>query len=552
MGRSHGGFPDFGYLDPYRPQAPYQLSGAQGGSLCPTALGPSTPGAPGYDHYGQFDSSFVYQQTRRGPFPHLATFDSQASLMIRGSEHNSPSKTYSRLSERDSRPPILSKSANTDRVESPPRDREPHLPVLADTSSRHVRDCGELPPSLVHVSNSGATSPSGGCSVSGLAGEVNVHVSVYRFPPFSLLYKAIQKLQSVQAAEVILIAPWWPKQSWFPQLLRLCVDHPLCFPYRRDLLSQQDQKYVLDGKSYHLHAWRLSCDTIKQQAFQTKSLGSPQPLGGPQPIACMTIGLSPQTVKGYRTCLGSVLNRTGNAKVVMHQTISDMIASMELQRHRVTLVLKQWDLGIVLGALSKPACDPLGEASFKHLILKTVFLLAMASAGRCSELQVLRFDQNYIQFKPKRAGVTLYFSPEFMRKNQKPNQVNDPWYIPAVPTGKSEFGAPNCPVRALRYYHRHLTEHQELRKDRRRPFVSIKDNNAGKELSASTISRWICTTIVDSHAAIQNSRNLFWICQSSRSKSGSYIVTAFQQGRSSFCHEGRKMVQWLYLHFLLP
>ena len=29
-----------------------------------------------------------------------------------------------------------------------------------------------------------------------------------------------------------------------------------------------------------------------------------------------TRGLSPQTVKGYRTCLGSVLNRTGKAKVV--------------------------------------------------------------------------------------------------------------------------------------------------------------------------------------------------------------------------------------------
>ena len=35
----------------------------------------------------------------------------------------------------------------------------------------------ELPPSSVHVSSSGAKSPSGGCSVSGLAGEVNVHVS---------------------------------------------------------------------------------------------------------------------------------------------------------------------------------------------------------------------------------------------------------------------------------------------------------------------------------------------------------------------------------------
>ena len=65
-----------------------------------------------------------------------------------------------------------------------------------------------------------------------------------------------------------------------------------------------------------------------------------------------THGLSPQTVKGYRTCLGSVLNRTGKAKVVLHKTISDMIASMELQRPRVTPVLPQWDLGIVLEALS--------------------------------------------------------------------------------------------------------------------------------------------------------------------------------------------------------
>ena len=181
---------------------------------------------------------------------------------------------------------------------------------------------------------------------------------------------------------------------------------------------------------------------------------------------------------------------------------------MELQRPRTTPVLPQWDLGIVLEALSKSPYEPLREASFKHLTLKTVFLLAMASAGRRSELHALRFDKIYIQFKPKGAGVRLYFSPEFMRKNQKPNQVNDPWYIPAIPTGKPEFGAPNCPVRALRYYHRYLTEHPDLRKDRRRLFVPIKDNNAGKELSASSISRFICTMIVDSHAAIQDSKNL--------------------------------------------
>ena len=74
--------------------------------------------------------------------------------------------------------------------------------------------------------------------------------------------------------------------------------------------------------------------------------------------------------------------------------------------------------------------------------------------------------------------------------------------------GRFHSGVGRSHGRALRYYHRYLTEHPELRKDRRHLFVPIKDNNAGKELSASTISRWICTTIVDSHAAIQNSRNL--------------------------------------------
>ena len=33
------------------------------------------------------------------------------------------------------------------------------------------------------------------------------------------------------------------------------------------------------------------------------------------------------------------------------------------------------------------------------------------------------FDPQYIQFKPKGAGVTLYFTRELMRKNQRPNQV---------------------------------------------------------------------------------------------------------------------------------
>ena len=47
-----------------------------------------------------------------------------------------------------------------------------------------------------------------------------------------------------------------------------------------------------------------------------------------------THGLSPQTIKGYRSYLASVLNHTGRAAAVRAKTISDMIMSMELQRPR--------------------------------------------------------------------------------------------------------------------------------------------------------------------------------------------------------------------------
>ena len=53
--RSNWGLQDFGYLNSFRRQTPYQLSGAQSGYLCPTALGPSASGPPGDGRHGQFD-----------------------------------------------------------------------------------------------------------------------------------------------------------------------------------------------------------------------------------------------------------------------------------------------------------------------------------------------------------------------------------------------------------------------------------------------------------------------------------------------------------------
>ena len=408
------------------------------------------------------------------------------------------SMTYSRLPEHDSRPPISSESANSDRVVHSPRDRETYLQALGDTRSRHVCNSVELPPSSVHVSNSGAKSPSGGCSVSGLAGEVNIHVS--SIPPAQQSHSESQvhpdgrgdphsPLVAESAGASYPTTSLCGTPSSFSLLSGSSVPAGSEVYLGRKVVPSARMKALMRHYKAAGFSDEVSRLTAAPRRPSTNCMYDDRWAAGQgfdplDPTAAQVAsflftffdnrGLSPQTVKGYRTCLGSVLNRTGKAKVVLHKTISDMVASMELQRPRITPVLPQWDLGIVLEALSKPPYEPLRDTSFKHLTLKTVFLLALASAGRRSELHALRFDQNYIQFKPKGAGVTLYFSPEFMCKNQKPNQVNDPWYIPAVPTGKSEFAAPNCPVRALRYFHTYLTEHPDLRKDRCRLFFPLR------------------------------------------------------------------------------
>ena len=132
----------------------------------------------------------------------------------------------------------------------------------------------------------------------------------------------------------------------------------------------------------------------------------------------------------------------------------------------------------------------------------------MASTGSRSERQALGFDPKYIRFKRKGQMLLLILAPsssklKYQRLIRSTTQV-----IQAVPTGKSDFGAPNDLMRVLRYYHRSLSEHPELRKGRRHFFIPIKDNNAGKGLSAATVFRWICITIVDSHAALQNSKSI--------------------------------------------
>ncbi len=81
----------------------------------------------------------------------------------------------------------------------------------------------------------------------------------YAFPPVSLLAQTLCKIREDEE-QVLLVAPYWPNRTWFPEweLMLLATAPPCPIPLRKDLLSQRR------GTLWHprpdlwkLHVWSL-------------------------------------------------------------------------------------------------------------------------------------------------------------------------------------------------------------------------------------------------------------------------------------------------------
>jgi hypothetical protein len=82
-------------------------------------------------------------------------------------------------------------------------------------------------------------------------------LEAYAFPPLPLLERVLRKVE-LEKPRLILVAPFWPTLTWFPDLLRMAKEEPLPLDLGpRDRL--QPRSGILHGNPgfLHLHAWRL-------------------------------------------------------------------------------------------------------------------------------------------------------------------------------------------------------------------------------------------------------------------------------------------------------
>ena len=89
------------------------------------------------------------------------------------------------------------------------------------------------------------------------------HLLSYAFPPFPILGKVLRKAKE-DSAKIILIAPYWTAQPWFPEPLFLSHEPPLKLHMGpRSLLQPRSGIPHGNPGVLNLHAW-FRCDSHHQ------------------------------------------------------------------------------------------------------------------------------------------------------------------------------------------------------------------------------------------------------------------------------------------------
>ena len=109
------------------------------------------------------------------------------------------------------------------------------------------------------------------------------HFKAYAFPPFCLIPRVLVHVKRGKPRRILLVAPVWPSQSWYPTLLEMSVDRPILLPRWPNLLElrHNHQLHPLRGK-LQLAAWILSGESSQIEAFHLGLLKSSVDLGHPE------------------------------------------------------------------------------------------------------------------------------------------------------------------------------------------------------------------------------------------------------------------------------
>ena len=167
------------------------------------------------------------------------------------------------------------------------------------------------------------------------------------------------------------------------------------------------------------------------------------------------LGRSTSTISNHRSALSVALGTFDGFTVGNHPVLTALLKNCALERPPQRNLVPEWDLLKVLNRLTEAPFEP---PKFDTLVQKlyctwkTVFLLALASTKRASELHAISREKKDLVFA--RDGVYLRTVPGFLAKTQAASSDSKPFFIPRhdLFSGRDNPDRLLCPVRMLKFY----------------------------------------------------------------------------------------------------
>lgn len=182
----------------------------------------------------------------------------------------------------------------------------------------------------------------------------------------------------------------------------------------------------------------------------------------------------------YRSALSSTLAPIGGYKVGNHPLVVRLLKGVFNLRPPIKTLTPAWSVQKVLDLLR--VWSPLEKLDLKCLSFKTLMLLALASAKRCSSLAMLSLKEGYCNFGENR----VTFQPIGLEKESRLDHIAPPLVV-------ESFSDVNLdPVACIKHY----VERTKAIRNSSSFFVTL--NQPHKTAGKATLSAWIVKVIKQS------------------------------------------------------
>ena len=261
----------------------------------------------------------------------------------------------------------------------------------------------------------------------------------YANPLWCLILRTLSKIQR-EEARVLLIAPVWRTQPWYPLLLKLLVKIPHLLPKGKEMVVSPTQKDFImptgvpqlaawpssgknaglsEGASDLLSAsWRGKTTTSYESLFKRWDSWCKKrdrdPTRGPVVDVANFLAqlfLQYRSLNAYRSAIGSVYKKIDGVEVGKHPLIARVLKGVFNKRPPRPKYNSVWDVNQVLAWLK--LIGPSESLSLQDLTIKTTMLLALTRPCRGANLAAL--DLTNRKYIPE--GVV--FSPSHLSKQSR-------------------------------------------------------------------------------------------------------------------------------------